>query len=63
LLTVKGDERVLPTTYGQLTPPLGIHRLKIVEFIAVLVRTGSVPAAEELMRLRALDTVLNLFFK
>nr|GFD31862.1 serine/threonine-protein phosphatase 6 regulatory subunit 3-like isoform X2 [Tanacetum cinerariifolium] len=28
LLNVTLDEKVLPTTYGQLKPPLGKHRLK-----------------------------------
>lgn len=29
LLNVTSDEKVLPTTYGQLKPPLGSHRLKV----------------------------------
>lgn len=29
LLNVTSDEKVLPTTYGQLRPPLGSHRLKV----------------------------------
>lgn len=29
LLNVSLDEKVLPTTYGQLKPPLGKHRLKV----------------------------------
>lgn len=29
LLNVTLDEKVLPTTYGQLKPPLGKHRLKV----------------------------------
>lgn len=29
LLNVITDEKVLPTTYGQLRPPLGSHRLKV----------------------------------
>jgi hypothetical protein len=28
-LDVSKDEKVLPTTYGRLQPPLGIHRLKV----------------------------------
>eukprot|EP00249_Psilotum_nudum_P003833 c17327_g1_i1 orf=1-1032(-) len=35
LLDVSLDQKTLPTTYGKLRPPLGSHRLKIVEFIAV----------------------------
>jgi len=41
LLNVSSDANVLPTTYGELRPLLGIHCLKIVEFIAVLLRSGS----------------------
>lgn len=29
LLTVASDSTVLPTTYGELRPPLGKHRLKV----------------------------------
>jgi serine/threonine-protein phosphatase 6 regulatory subunit 3 len=29
VLDVSTDDTVLPTTYGQLHPPLGIHRLKV----------------------------------
>lgn len=29
LLTVASDSKVLPTTYGELRPPLGKHRLKV----------------------------------
>ncbi|KAL2652053.1 hypothetical protein R1flu_020181 [Riccia fluitans] len=62
ILDVSNDEKVLPTTYGQLRPPLGIHRLKIVEFIAVLLRTNSEGARQELVRLGAIQIILNLFF-
>ncbi|CAM6102963.1 unnamed protein product [Calypogeia fissa] len=62
ILDVSTDEKVLPTTYGQLRPPVGIHRLKIVEFIAVLLRTNSEGARQELVRLGAIQIILNLFF-
>lgn len=29
LLNVTSDENILPTTYGELKPPLGKHRLKV----------------------------------
>lgn len=29
LLNVLSDEKILPTTYGELKPPLGKHRLKV----------------------------------
>ncbi|KAH9288198.1 hypothetical protein KI387_032315, partial [Taxus chinensis] len=62
LLDVSSSEMVLPTTYGELRPPLGKHRLKIVEFIAVLLRTGSEVAQGELVRLGAIRTIIQLFF-
>lgn len=33
LLNVSSDEKILPTTYGELKPPLGKHRLKVGLFI------------------------------
>lgn len=29
LLNVSSDKKMLPTQYGELTPPLGKHRLKV----------------------------------
>jgi hypothetical protein len=62
--------RVQPTTYGELAPPLGTLRLKIVEFLSVLVRAvvTTQPALTEslqveLLRLDALYKCLNLFFE
>ncbi|XP_006846781.2 serine/threonine-protein phosphatase 6 regulatory subunit 3 [Amborella trichopoda] len=63
LLNVSSDESVLPTTYGELCPPLGKHRLKIVEFIAVLLRTGSDIAEKELVSSGAIHRILDLFFE
>lgn len=63
LLNVSSDEKILPTTYGELKPPLGKHRLKIVEFIAVLLRTGSEATEEELVSSGTIRQVLNLFFE
>lgn len=62
LLNVEADERILPTTYGELRPPLGTHRLKIVEFLAVLLRTSSEGAQQELVKQGAVQLVLSLFF-
>ncbi|KAE8732994.1 auxin response factor 18-like [Hibiscus syriacus] len=65
LLNVSSDERILPTTYGELRPPLGKHRLKIVEFISVLLRNGNEAAEKELVssgtiqRNKVLDTFLR----
>lgn len=63
LLNVSSDANVLPTTYGELRPPFGMHRLKIVEFIAVLLKSGSEVAWQELVHLGALQTIIKLFFE
>ncbi|CAN8255033.1 unnamed protein product [Cochlearia groenlandica] len=63
LLNVTSDEKILPTTYGQLRPPLGSHRLKIVEFIAVLLKTRSEVTGKELASSGAIRRVLDLFFE
>ncbi|KAK6138098.1 hypothetical protein DH2020_028162 [Rehmannia glutinosa] len=63
LLNVSSDENILPTTYGQLRPPLGKHRLKIVEFLAVLLKTGNEAAEKELMSSGTIHRVLDLFFE
>ncbi|KAE8727672.1 serine/threonine-protein phosphatase 6 regulatory subunit 3-like isoform X2 [Hibiscus syriacus] len=63
LLNVSSDEKILPTTYGELRPPLGKHRLKIVEFIAVLLRTGNEAAEKELVNSGTIQRVLDLFFE
>ncbi|MBA0669181.1 hypothetical protein Goklo_002027, partial [Gossypium klotzschianum] len=63
LLNVSSDEKILPTTYGELRPPLGKHRLKIVEFIAVLLRTGNEAAEKELVGSGTIQRVLDLFFE
>ncbi|XP_010941542.1 uncharacterized protein [Elaeis guineensis] len=63
LLDVSSSESILPTTYGNLQPPLGKHRLKIVEFISVLLTIGSDSAEKELIRLGAIKRVIDLFFE
>ncbi|KAK1309605.1 hypothetical protein QJS10_CPA09g00710 [Acorus calamus] len=63
LLDVSSSEVVLPTTYGNLKPPLGKHRLKIVEFISVLITIASEAAEKELIRLGAIQCILDLFFE
>ncbi|KAA8550392.1 hypothetical protein F0562_002076 [Nyssa sinensis] len=63
LLNVTSDEKILPTTYGELRPPLGKHRLKIVEFIAVLLKTGNEVAEKELVSSGTIKRVLDLFFE
>ncbi|PIN15055.1 SAP family cell cycle dependent phosphatase-associated protein [Handroanthus impetiginosus] len=63
LLSVSSDEKVLPTTYGELRPPLGKHRLKIVEFLSVLLKTGNEVAEKELVCSGTIQRVLDLFFE
>ncbi|CAH8361260.1 unnamed protein product [Eruca vesicaria subsp. sativa] len=63
LLSVTSDSKVLPTTYGELRPPLGKHRLKIVEFIAVLLKSGNEAAGKELASSGTIERILELFFE
>ncbi|THU44059.1 hypothetical protein C4D60_Mb02t03370 [Musa balbisiana] len=63
LLDVSSLESNLQTTYGKLQPPLGKHRLKIVEFISVLLTIGSEAAEKELTQLGAIKHVIDLFFE
>ncbi|GAB4829428.1 hypothetical protein Ancab_019099 [Ancistrocladus abbreviatus] len=62
LLKISSEESVLLTTYGKLQPPLGKHRLKIVEFVSVLLSIASEAAEKELIRLGAVQQILDLFF-
>ncbi|GER33541.1 SIT4 phosphatase-associated family protein [Striga asiatica] len=63
LLNVTSDEKVLPTTYGELRPPLGQYRLKVVEFLAVLLKTGNEVAEKELVGSGTIRRVFDLFFE
>ncbi|OIT02326.1 PREDICTED: serine/threonine-protein phosphatase 6 regulatory subunit 3-like isoform X2 [Nicotiana attenuata] len=63
LLNISSDDKILPTTYGELRPPLGKHRLKIVEFISVLLKTNNEAAEEELISSGTIERVLDLFFE
>ncbi|CAN4097649.1 unnamed protein product [Withania somnifera] len=63
LLNVTSDEKILPTTYGELRPPLGKHRLKIVEFISVLLKAGTEAAEKALISSGTIERVLDLFFE
>ncbi|KAJ0704540.1 putative SIT4 phosphatase-associated protein family [Helianthus annuus] len=63
LLNVSLDEKFLPCSYGLLKPPLGKHRLKIMEFIAVLLKTGNQTAVAELIASGTIQRVLDLFFE
>ncbi|KAL6561919.1 hypothetical protein OROGR_002926 [Orobanche gracilis] len=63
LLDISYEGHILMTTYGKLQPPLGKHRLKIIEFISVLVAVSSEVAEKELIFLGALKRILELFFE
>ncbi|XP_059300450.1 uncharacterized protein LOC132052783 [Lycium ferocissimum] len=63
LLNISSDDKILPTTYGELRPPLGKHRLKIVEFISVLLKTGNEVAENESVSSGTIERVLDLFFE
>ncbi|XP_071701348.1 uncharacterized protein [Rutidosis leptorrhynchoides] len=63
LLNVSLDEKVLTTTNGQLKPPLEKHRLKIVEFLSVLLKTGNEIAENELISSGTIQRVIDLFFE
>ncbi|CAK8576226.1 unnamed protein product [Lathyrus sativus] len=63
LLNVSSDDKVLPTTYGELRPPLGKHRLKIVEFIAELLKTRNEVAEKELVNSGTIGRIVDLFFE
>ncbi|TVT99006.1 hypothetical protein EJB05_55635 [Eragrostis curvula] len=63
LLDITSSENILPTTYGNLRPPLGKHRLKIVEFISVLLTIGSETAERELISQSAIKRSIDLFFQ
>ncbi|CAD6270981.1 unnamed protein product [Miscanthus lutarioriparius] len=62
LLDITSSENVLPTTYGCLRPPLGKHRLKIVEFVSVLLTIGSEIAEKELINQSVIKHCIDLFF-
>ncbi|KAL1544131.1 serine/threonine-protein phosphatase 6 regulatory subunit 3-like isoform X2 [Salvia divinorum] len=61
LLNVSSDENILSTTYGELKPPLGRHRLTVVEFLAVLLKTDNEAAEKELIVSGAIQRVLDLY--
>ncbi|XP_027930770.1 serine/threonine-protein phosphatase 6 regulatory subunit 3 isoform X2 [Vigna unguiculata] len=63
LLDVSSSENLLLTTFGKLQPPLGKHRLKIVEFISVLVTVGGEAAEKKLIDLGAVQIIIHLFFE
>jgi len=59
--TEKKSVPLLPQPIGPIEP-LGFHRLKIVEFFAVVARTNKKCIDDELMRLGVIGACLDLFF-
>ena len=55
-----GDARQQATSWGNLRPPLGFDRLKCVEFLGVMLRTGSPPVREAYCRLNVVCHCLDL---
>lgn len=64
--SVKGDMfsiRCLPTTYGQVKPPVGQLRLKIVDLLASLFRTTEPMAEQAVMRTSAIPKAMKMFLE
>lgn len=54
----------LPMTSGvTLKPPLGITRLKVVEFVISLIHTNSIQVEKEMISSGMLNVILGLFFQ
>jgi len=53
---------VIETTFGKLDPPLGLCRLKIVEFLVQLFRINSQQVETELIKNNILGVILDLVF-
>ncbi|KAI4340414.1 hypothetical protein MLD38_025253 [Melastoma candidum] len=62
-LNSSSNVNILPTTFGELKPPLGRHRVKIVELIAVLVHTDSDAVERELVGSGIMRRIVDLFFE
>lgn len=52
----------MQTTFGELTPPLGTHRLKVVELLGTLVNARYVSVYATLLDTDVLSTLLVRFF-
>eukprot|EP00894_Picocystis_sp_ML_P000363 jgi/Pico_ML_1/50880/g2010.t1 len=63
LLAVKDKSKVVSTTYGILQPPLGIVRLRAVQFFSALLYSGEVDALEAAMKHKLVDKCLALMFR
>lgn len=72
LLEVSGDKQngtatiamdSLPTTYGQITPPVGQLRLKIVDLLASLFRTTEEIAEQAIMKTTVVTRTMQMFLE
>ncbi|PNH08035.1 Serine/threonine-protein phosphatase 6 regulatory subunit 3-A [Tetrabaena socialis] len=61
LLQLQDGAATLDTPYGLLTPPLGRAKLKVVELMAVLLRSGDVVAERGLVASNSVPVCLDLF--
>ena len=60
-LTVAGDGAAQRTTWGALTPPLGLVRVKIADLVATLVATKRDAVADAIIATGALASCADLF--
>lgn len=56
-----GGDETQETTYGLLSPPLGRHRLKVAELLAVLARSGCQAAEAAIIECQAIPRCQHLF--
>lgn len=62
-LSTEDPDSTQETPYGLLHPPLGRPRLKIVELIAVLMRTGDSNAEQAVIQTESISLCMRLFQK
>lgn len=55
----EASPKALQVSWGTLRPPLGFDRLKVLEFMTVMLRTGSPPVREAFIRLNVLSASLE----
>eukprot|EP01023_Acetabularia_acetabulum_P038939 TRINITY_DN37314_c0_g1_i1.p1 TRINITY_DN37314_c0_g1~~TRINITY_DN37314_c0_g1_i1.p1 ORF type:complete len:314 (-),score=54.80 TRINITY_DN37314_c0_g1_i1:6-854(-) len=57
----EGEQQELKVPYGVLKPPLGLKRLKIVEFIATIVSLGDPQSLAKIVEIEVVQRCLDLF--
>ena len=60
-LDLAGDASAQKTPWGEMTPPLGLKRVKVVDLVATLVSARSEAAAEPIVASGALPLCVGLF--